>query len=117
MNKKYIIKETETFNQMINNCSKMINHYFIIFYRHNSYPYNRYGISVGKKVGNAVVRNRLKRQIRAILSEYQKNYSFSQDCIIIVRKSCLDASFKQINCHLVQLLDKIKEKNNEEKIS
>ncbi len=113
MNKKYIIKESKIFNDMIANCSKVMNSYFIVFYTKNSFPYNRYGITVGKKIGKAVTRNRLKRQVRAILSAYQKHCSFHTDCIIMVRKSSLLLNFSQLEQNLTYLLNKIKENQNE----
>jgi len=118
MNKKYIIKESRVFNDMIANSKKQANKYFIVFYTPNNLPYNRYGISVGKKIGKAVIRNRLKRQVRAILSDYQKHYVFNGDCIIMVRKNCLTISYKEMKKNLEQLLTMIKEKKDEkEKIS
>ncbi len=115
MNKRYIIKESKIFNDMISNAKKVTNQYFLIFYTKNSFPYNRYGISVGKKIGKAVTRNRLKRQTRVILAAYQKDYIFNTDCIIMVRKSCLLLSYKEMEKNLRQLLNiiKDKEKKNE----
>ncbi len=115
MNKKYIIKESSKFNELIATAPKVMNQYFIIFYQDNAFSFNRYGISVGKKIGKAHIRNYLKRQVRAIAAEYQKNYSFNTDCIIMVRKSCLTIPFTKMECMLCQLLNKIKEKKDEEK--
>lgn len=118
MNKKYIIKETKIFNEMIANSKKVSNQYFIVFYASNHFSYNRYGISVGKKIGKAVIRNRLKRQVRAILSDYQKHYVFNTDCIIMVRKNCLTISYNEMEKNLKQLLTMVKERKNEkEKIN
>ena len=107
MNKKYIIKENTVFQEMIHHAASNKSPFFVIFYSKNSYSYGRFGISVGKKVGNAVVRNRLKRQVRAILRDFQKDYFFCYDCIIMVRGSCLSISYQQMRESLFILLEKI----------
>lgn len=107
MKKRFIIKETRYFNELIQKNIHKKNRAFIIFWQSNQLPYNKYGISVGKKIGNAVTRNRLKRQVRAILSEYQKDYSFSIDCIIMVRKHCLELSYQEMKDQLILLLNQI----------
>ena len=67
-----------------------------------------YGIAISKKVGNAVIRNKLKRQTRAIMDNnrnlFQNNYNY----IIMIRKSCVDVSFHNLNTALIKLLEKIK---------
>ena len=52
----------------------------------NNLPYARYGISVGKKLGNAVYRNKKKRQIRSIIDSLEKDYVKAKDYIIILRE-------------------------------
>ena len=49
---------------------------FYIYVVDNSYGFNRYGISVSKKVGNAVTRNKYKRRIRDIIDDIDINFKF-----------------------------------------
>jgi ribonuclease P protein component len=51
------------------------------------------GISVSSKLGNAVVRNRIKRQVRMICDELLC-YTQPVDIVIVVRKNYLDHSFE-----------------------
>ena len=67
MNKKYLIRKNLEFQEIIKSCKNKKSKLYVIYYRKNNNNYNRYGISVGKKVGNAVIRNKLKRQIKDIL--------------------------------------------------
>ncbi len=57
--------------------------------------YVRVGISVSKKIGNAVVRNRIKRQIRAMCDHIIDFNNSSHDVVIIVRSNFLEKSFNE----------------------
>jgi ribonuclease P protein component len=108
MKKKYIVKMREEFNCLIKTgiCSK--NKYFVLYHLPNNKSYDRFGISVGKKIGNAVTRNKYKRKIRSIIDKYRKDYINYQDYIIILRGSALSASFQDLEESLIFLLKKEK---------
>lgn len=53
----------------------------------NSLPYNRLGITAGKKVGNAVMRNRAKRIIRAAYTLAEPELPVGIDLVIVARSS------------------------------
>lgn len=103
MNKKFIIRKNEEIQQIILNSKKKISNSFVIYYRKNSFDYNRYCISVGKKIGNACTRNKYKRRIKDILSKNNINLSF--DYVIILRVNILNITFNQIKDELVNLLE------------
>ena len=111
MKKINVIKKSEDFQKIIKNNKSFKSKYFYIYvYRHEDSIYH-FGLSVGKKIGNAVRRNKVKRQLIEIISEndYQKNF----DCIIIVRREINGASFSEIKEDLNEILKKqniIKEK-------
>lgn len=63
----------------------------------------RVGISVGKKVGNAVMRNQVKRKIRAILQEL-KNDLPPIDFIVIARPTTKDLPYDEIRSNLIHVL-------------
>ena len=116
MNKKYIIKESREFDKLIKEGPCLKNYNFLIFYEENNLPFNKYGISVPKKIGKAHLRNKLKRQTRAIIRNYQKSFSKNYNCIIIIRNSCLNLTYQELSDSLIKLLDKInKEKLYEKK--
>ena len=58
------IKASDDFALAIKKGRAQRNQSFVIHYRPNEYTYTRVGISVSSKLGNAVVRNLVKRQIR-----------------------------------------------------
>ena len=108
MNKKYIVKESRVFDEVIENGKKIKNYNFVIFYKEKKDSPTRYGITVPKKVGKAHIRNNLKRKVRAIIRNYNKNYEKNYNCIIIIRNSCLNLSYQELSSSLQYLLDKIK---------
>ena len=87
------IKKSEDFATVIHKGhSYRLSSYTIHIYK-NDLGYTRVGISASAKLGNAVVRNRIKRQVRAICDQeidYEKN---SLDIVIVVRKDFLDKTF------------------------
>ena len=65
MNKKYIVKESRVFDEVIETGKKIKNYNFIIIYIEKKASPTKYGITVPKKVGKAHIRNYLKRRVRA----------------------------------------------------
>jgi len=114
MKKKNIIKSNLIFDRIIkNNKSYKYKDYILYLERNNDSDYH-FGLSVGKKVGNAVIRNKIKRQLKSIIDK--NNYENGFNCIIIVRKGILNKSFQLMEKELNECLLKmkiIKEKNNE----
>ncbi len=115
MKKKEIIKKSKEFDRMIGHCPVKKNSYFLVFYEKQNLKNTCFGISVPKKCGKAVLRNTLKRRTKEIISFYKKNYSNSYNCIIIVRKACIKASFEQMKENLISLLLQIEERVYEKK--
>jgi len=77
---------------------------FTIHIAKNNHSYTRVGLSVSSKLGNAVVRNRIKRQVRAMcdsLIDYSKQ---SLDIVIVVRKPYLGFKFDDNKSQLSDLL-------------
>lgn len=59
--------------------------YSVIYVRPNGRPFNRLGITAGKKVGNAVCRNRAKRLIRLAYRQNEINMPVGMDIVIVAR--------------------------------
>ena len=115
MRKLYVVKRKEEFDNIINFCPMKKNSTYIIYYKKNNLKYDRFGISVGKKIGNAVVRNSYKRKIRAIIDNYKKSYVNNRDYIIILRRSALDKTFDELDKDFNKIMYSIrKDISNEE---
>lgn len=115
MKKINIIKSNEEYNRIIKNIKPYRTKEFLIFVEKKSKDKYRFGFSISKKIGKAVIRNKIKRQLKNILD--QNSYENNFNCIIMVRKGILDLNFAEINKSLNEILlklDLIKENKSEE---
>lgn len=114
MKKKNILKESKDFNRIIKNNRPIKYSDYIIYIEKIETNNYKFGFSVGKKIGNAVVRNRIRRQLKEIVSK--KDYQNSFNCIIIVGRGILERNFQDMyeNLHKIfQSLNIYKEDINE----
>lgn len=113
MKKINIIKKSEEFTKIIKKRKIINNRFFIIYILPKNEKYYRFGISIPTKTGNSVVRNKLKRQIKSIIDNYN-DINKNLDYVIIVKKEIINLKYEDIKEQLLLLLNKInKEWNNE----
>ena len=105
MKKINIVKKNRDFSRIIKNNRPIKSNLFVIYLEKNTNDIYKFGISASKKVGNAVTRNRVKRQIKSILDKntYKNNFN----CIIIIKKDIIDKSFDEMSKDLNILINKL----------
>lgn len=82
----------------------------MVVYTHNRHEKSRVGITVSKRVGNAVARNRLKRIIREIFRVNRGLIHGHWDLNVIVKKGAADLSHQEVSLSLTQVFAKIARK-------
>lgn len=103
MKKIEIIKSSREYTEIINNSKSKKSKYFSIYYRKNNSS-SRYGITVPKKTGTAVTRNKIKRRIKNIIDNNKKSVHNGYDYVIIIKKGILDLTYKQVEEELLKLI-------------
>ena len=109
MKKINIVKKNIEFNNIIKVGNKFYSDIFYVYVIKNSYEHNRFGISVSKKIGNAVTRNKYKRRIKDIIDKYEFKYK-GYDIIFISRPKLKKCDYSYIKENIFNLLKLIGEK-------
>lgn len=79
--------------------------HFTVFLRANELPESRFGVSIKKALGGAVVRNRMRRRLREIVRCRRSEIPAGWD-IVIHPKSAVDkAPFAELAEELLRLLE------------
>lgn len=107
MKKEFRIKKTQEFAEILNYKKFYTCPSFAIYVKPKKEEHARVGISVGKKLGKAVQRNKIKRQVRMMVQEI---YDFSEnfDTIILVRVKYKEDSYLNNKKLLERLVKKVK---------
>lgn len=105
MKKENRLKKNEEFQQVFKRGKSVANRQFVVYYLKKEQQTNiRVGISVSKKLGNAVVRNKIKRLVREAIREIIPNLNQSCDLVIIARKPTVEMSLDEIKKSLKHVL-------------
>ena len=88
-----------------------------VYYLKNSTPYNKLGITTSKKLGNAVIRNRARRIIRAAYRECEKYIPLGYDFIVVARTEIIDKKSTDIKRFFMGKLIKDISKNEKIKVN
>lgn len=109
MKNKYIIKSPDEFNTIINTGKRIKGNIMTMYYFPSNDNKMYFGFAVGKKVGNAVERNKVKRKLRMIVHQNQFLFSNKFKYIIMLRKDCLSFSHDKWNKDLIDIIGKVNE--------
>ena len=111
--KKFRLLKSYEFNNMRNKSTKVENKDFYLIFKENLFDNSRIGLTVSKRIGNAVVRNRIKRIIRDYYRHNRILVSKNIDIIIIAKKYVAGKTNKEIFESLNKVFYKIDNgKNN-----
>jgi len=105
MNKRQRIKKNSEFQKVFKDGKSFANRQFIVYrYRKEGQSEFRLGLSVSKKVGNAVTRNRIKRYIRQSFLELKDELKKDYDYVVIARNQAATMDFHESKKSLQHVL-------------
>ena len=101
-------------------CSLKLNHIFrrlystaghansllVLYARPNRTGKNRIGITAGKKLGKAVVRNRVRRRLREVYRLNEEKFQPGWDIVVVARSRCITAEFDRLTGAYLSLAQK-----------
>ncbi|MVP00765.1 MULTISPECIES: ribonuclease P protein component [Paenibacillus] len=97
MEKKLRLAKREDFQKVYRYGKSAANHQFVLYYLpRREQEHFRLGISASKKIGNAVIRNRLRRLIKEIVRLNMEKFPGGYDYIVIVRKPAVEMEYKEM---------------------
>ncbi|BFH71695.1 ribonuclease P protein component [Paenibacillus dendritiformis] len=97
MQKKYRLRDRSDFSRVYRYGRSFANHQLVLYVFHRPQVERfRVGVSASKKIGNAVMRNRMRRMIKEIVRREADRIIDHVDLIFIVRKGATEMNYDQL---------------------
>ena len=100
--------KNQQFKSVYENGKAFGNRLLVMYVLKNDEDYNRIGISVSKKVGNSVVRHRIKRLIKESLRLGGNLFNNGLDIVVIAKREAYGKDFWKIDSAVKHLAEKHK---------
>ncbi len=81
--------------------------YLVMYARKNHLGINRVGITVSKKIGHAVVRNRTRRRLREVYRLNEGRFQRGWDIVVVARTRAVEAPFAKLTASYLNLARKL----------
>ncbi|MDO5713933.1 MAG: ribonuclease P protein component [Tissierellia bacterium] len=104
MNSQYYLKKDQDFTQVYKKRKTYGNRNLTLYIRKNNLPFTRVGFSINKKVGKAVIRNKLKRRLRELFRKHQDIIKTGYDLVFVVKQSSSTISFQELESAFLHIL-------------
>ena len=104
MKKSFRVKREKDFKAIFKDGTSFANRKFVVYQLENQQNHFRVGLSVSKKLGNAVTRNQIKRRIRHILQSVKGSLVEHVDFVVIARKGVETLDYAEIEKNLLHVL-------------
>lgn len=106
MKKQEKIRKSSHFRFVYNKGKSLVDENIVVYSTKNHKDFNRIGISVSKKVGNSVKRNRVRRLIRESYRVNKYRFNDGYDLVFVARVRAAKASYNTISASMIKLLKK-----------
>jgi len=100
------LRRRAEFQDVYSRGSKAAGRFVVVFVAEGRGPTSRYGITVTKRVGKAVVRNRARRRLRELLRGWDPVHWPRFDLVVNVRRGCAEAPWLELSEDVLQCLVK-----------
>lgn len=101
------MKENHLFHRLYNKGKTTATSVLAVYVRPNHLKRNRLGLTVGTKVGKAVVRNKVRRRIREAYRIHEDGMAIGWDIVVVARVRSAFVPYDQLERDLLRLLSKL----------
>jgi ribonuclease P protein component len=102
--KRYRVRRNERFQEIRTKGRSYSSNTIVLCTLPNELPYSRFGFSVSSRIGGAVERNRIKRQLREIIRLRMAEIKPGWDVVLIARRLIREAGYQQMDATCARLL-------------
>ncbi|NLY77125.1 MAG: ribonuclease P protein component [Tissierellia bacterium] len=96
MDEKNRLKKNEDFKKVYKYGKSYYNRNLVMYIKKNGLDYTRVGFTVTKKIGNSVVRNKIRRRIKEIVRQNFISVKEGYDIILVPKKNVVDINFQEL---------------------
>jgi ribonuclease P protein component len=101
LQREYRLRRRNDFRKVFRGGTSVANRQFVLYaFKRTDGEVSRVGISISRKVGKAVVRNRIKRLIKEIVRQWMDQIHSEMDLILIVRNPVVGLDYKEMESSL-----------------
>ena len=104
MEKKYRIRKNMEFKNIYKVGKNYWNRNLILYVKKNGLDETRVGYTITKKIGNAVIRNKIRRRMKEIYRLNFHNVKEGYDLVFIAKRSINDISYKELESSVIHIM-------------
>ena len=97
------LRKNAQFSEVYRTHNSFADKFLIMYVRKNGESFNRVGVSISKKVGNSVVRHRIKRLVKEAFRNSENMFNSGLDIVFVARKNAALMSYSDAQRSLMGL--------------
>lgn len=101
------LKFNHIFRRLYHKGNSAANRALAVYCRKNGSQENRVGLTVGVKLGHAVVRNRIRRRLREIYRLHEDRFARGYDIVVVARSYAPQATYRELEKAYLHLAAKL----------
>ncbi len=105
------IKHTKDYSYVYRRGKSRADKNLVLYAAKKNTESHRIGISVSKKVGNSVVRHRIKRRVKEIARLQEQLFPTGYEYVVIARNAAAEAEYSELEHSVLRLLSSLMQEN------
>ena len=97
MDARYTLKKNSDFRRLYAKGKSTVTPYLVLYCKKTCLSDSRVGFTVSAKLGNAVTRNRVRRQLREIVRLHRSELRSGHDLVLVARSRCVNSEYSKMD--------------------